>query len=234
MTLPKIKDTIQRFIDGLKTVQGSVIDPKFLDSGILHYRAEIAYRNYKRDGGLNDLYYQRINLLPNISLQYSAPSGSILMTQPQQDNKPAFIPSFIKLGVYDGIQYCGSRDGHAWIRIKNRQQLSNLLANKITNPKNNPCLTYFLWAPANRWMEIYNDSTVGEGMMYAVVADPSQVTEYNKDTDDFPMDEGDLVELIELMKKDLIEGKAFKPAIEWDKPTGNAEHPFKINPTQAQ
>ena len=97
MILPKIKDEIARSIGGNKETQGSIIDPKFLDAAIISYRAEIAYRNYKRDNGLSDIYYQRINLIYENALQSSAPDCSVIFT----------IPPFIKLGSYDGIGYCG-------------------------------------------------------------------------------------------------------------------------------
>ena len=111
MILGKIRDMLQRMVSGLKTTQGDIIDPKFLDAGLLNYRSEIAYRNYKRDGALNEAYYQRINLIINTDLQSSAPCGSVLLTQPMLNGKQLSIPAFIKLGMNDGIQFCGSRSG---------------------------------------------------------------------------------------------------------------------------
>lgn len=223
MILAKIRDEIARSVGGNKDVQNSVMDPKFLDAGIISYRAEIAYRNYKRDKWLNEQYYQEIKIIANPDLQLSAPCDGVILTQ-QMGN---VIPPFVKLGNYDGISFCGSIDGQAWVRIRNKAQLSNIQNHPLTNFRSTPKITYFLWDAANRWIVAYNKPTLLSGVLSAVVADPTQVVEFNKETDDYPIDEGDVVELIELMKRDIIENKAYAPSIKWNGPDGEAQHPFK-------
>ena len=230
MILDKIIDTIIRGVNGGKNVQGNIIDPKFVSQSLLPYRAEIAYRNIKRDKRLNNIWYQRYHLIYQPLLQASAPPGTVVFP----------VPAYIQLDTFDGVQYCGSKDMcNGWIRVKSVQQYSNLLTNKITNPKNNPELTYFMLDMSNRWVVVFNVPTVREGTIYGVQADPLEeplpgyMGEYNKAKDNYPIDEGDLVELIELLKRDMGFMKAFKPAIAYDNPEGQAENPFPKAQQQA-
>jgi len=222
MILPKIRDLIQRYVDGLKTTSGSIIDPKFLDSALNPYRAEIAYRNFKRDKGLNDIYYQDWNLILDTNLQADAEEGTVIFT----------VPPWIKLGDFDGLGYVGAKDlKDRWIRIKSPMQLSNMQLDPISNLCNNKGYTYYMPNLANKQIIVYNNTTVQQGTVHAVFADPCDLSilsqDYNKDVDNWPMDEADIVEAIELLKRDLIEGRAYKPNLEMNEPRGGAENPFK-------
>ena len=219
MKLAKIQDEIARSVGGNKETQGSIMDPKFISAAIISYRAEIAYRNYKRDRGLSDIYYQDIPLILDEDFQVNAPDCDSVVFE---------IPAFIKLGEYDGVLYCGGIDGQSpWLRVKDMGQLGRLQNNPITKFKNNPGEVYFLPLYMQNMVVVWNRPTLVEGKIRGVVNDPTKVKEFNKDEDEYPIDEGDVVELIELIKRDIIQNKAFKPNIEWNQPTGQAENPFK-------
>ena len=222
MILPKIRDLMQRMVDGLKTTSGSIFDPKFLDSGLVVYRAEIAYRNFKRDKGLNDIYYQDFNLILDPNLQANAPEGAVVYN----------IPAYIKLGDFDGLGYVGSKDfRYKWIRIKNPMQLANINLLPGSALCNNPQYTYYMPNMHNKQIIVWNNPTNQEATAHAVWADPCDLSvigqDYNKDVDNYPIDEGDVVEIIELLKQDLITGKAFEPNLKYNQPSSESQNILK-------
>jgi hypothetical protein len=215
MKLSDIVDSIQRNVSGGKTTQGDILDPKYIKKNIDTFRAEIIARNFKRNGMINPVCYQKYYLTYNKDLQVSSYNNLLFP-----------CPPVIQLGPEDGFRFVGSIDcSQQWIRVINRGQLSNLNANEFTRISNTDDI-YYLYDGPRRLFEVYNDADVRTGLVEAIFANPLEVPTYNEWNDDYPLNIDDIAELQDLLYKNRFGiTKATKPDLEFNQPQGTVAAP---------
>jgi hypothetical protein len=212
MTLKDLTDVIIRDISGAKNTTGNKFDGQYIAKTIHSYRARLCEIDFKRTGFVAPIYRQDYYLQFDKNFQGSVPQGNkiILYT----------LPRVITLVNRDGIEYIGGIScSSPWRYLRNRQEMATLNGNWFTSISNHPKTIYALYDAAKTRLELYNAENVREGLVQAVFADPCSVPTYNPDVDPYPIDEGNISELRDLILKGVTEtDKAIKAEMDFNTP----------------
>lgn len=116
-------------------------------------------------------------------------------------------PEIINIdSLSDGFRYIGSIDGSCnFRRVKSRADLSMFNQNKIMNV-NSGRFQAALYDGSNQIIEVYGNSMLKELLVEAVFAQPLSIPTFNKDFDQYPLND-DLIPLLEdlVSKQTLLE-----------------------------
>ncbi len=194
MRLNDIISSLLSDVSGGETGQSPQIDASYIKKILPSVRATFIERDYQQQQPprrLNPYCIQRVYLKFDPLLQSSAPQGAVIFK----------CPKFIGLDNQDGIRYGGTLGGmdsglplqnrvciQQWKRIYDRGELANYQQRRFTSLANNPDFIFFLYNNNDGIIELYNNPMCTEGMLEGILDDPLQATNFNQETDDYPID----------------------------------------------
>lgn len=201
MTLPEIIDYIKRNPSGGIATDESRFDDVYLESILNVYRAQVLKLVYQKDNRINPVCYQRHYPEFEKKLQDGA-LCKVLFRSPE-------VISFDSRS--DGFRYVGSIDcANAFRRHQSRATLSTVIKNKFLNIESGR-FTSYLYNGSDQLIEVYGNPMIQELLIEAVFADPSEIPIYNKQIDQYPVNEDLLPMIFEQVFKAVTGPQAATP-----------------------
>ncbi len=196
MTLPELIERIDRLTNAGIYSDESKLDSGYIESLINSGRAVILHQDFLKfrrwsSEAMQD-YYPAYDIYFQDSFCYTRfqlPTGFI------QAN-----------GAQDGLIYCGSSSNkilttRAFRRIKSRTELSDMLQHPVMTPANG---TYVGVLMEGLMMTLISKERIKEPMITAIFENPMALEDYNRNSDNYPINESMITDLeMYLIKTDF-------------------------------
>lgn len=181
MTLPQVVDMIQAMSNSGVYPDSSRFDQLFIEDTIHKARASVLMDYFSKTKRINPIWTQQYTAKFDINLQ----------------DDPCLrrfrVPSVLTLDVfYDGFMYVGTIEGNCqYTKINNRAALANTESNRYTKLQEDQ--VKFIYSDG--FIECYGNKELEDLRIDGIFLNPTDVPTYNKDIDEYPLDEALILQM---------------------------------------
>jgi hypothetical protein len=190
MTLPEIRERVIRLPSAGIITDETRADFPYIDSIIHSYRAILIRNLYAKDKRINPSYYQRFEC--EYSKDYQTERKRVLFKCPET------IPMD---SMSDGLRFVGNIDcSKQYRRIVNRSQLASFDSHRIMKNLNNRYVAY-LYDGTQKNIEVFGNAMIEHLFVEGLFKNPTDIHTYNSEIDQYPMPDGDVSMMEEMILK---------------------------------
>jgi hypothetical protein len=193
MILREITDTLIRAINGGVDTIDSKYDPLYIEKLIPQIREQAIVIDYFGDR------YRGASRRIDFSLIQPTTVSVDTGIDPDVDYVTFTIPKPVKIGGrVDGLVYVGQKDNSiSFAKAYNREDIANM---RMRNMFNGTVIAY-LWEGDK--LEVYGNKMLTEVNVRGVFADPTSVSGFGIETDQYPVNESLLLIMTDLFKAQM-------------------------------
>lgn len=211
MILRNIVDTLIRAVSGGENSIDNKYSPTYIEALVPQLRNEAIIldyygsRNRAASRRLDYACYQTIDVNVNTPVE-------------GRDYVTFTVPKTIGVGrLIDGLVYVGQQDQSIeFSRLLNRSDVAMMKARGLLNGDN----IAYIWSQGN--IEVYGNNALGEIQVRGIFVNPTELSSFNVETDDYPISENLLLLMTDLFKAQMNVNIGMKSDITLD---GKSESP---------
>lgn len=192
MILRNIVDTLIRAVSGGENGIDNKYSPTYVEALVPQLRNEAIIldyygsRNRAASRRLDYACYQTIDVNVNTPVE-------------GRDYVTFTVPKTIGVGrLIDGLVYVGQQDQSIeFSRLLNRSDVAMMKARGLLNGDN----IAYIWSQGN--IEVYGNNALGEIQVRGIFVNPTELSSFNVETDDYPISENLLLLMADLFKAQM-------------------------------